>query len=189
MRRIISGFMITFVTVSVYLVGIYLVQTFLGEVLARFFSGYLDQTLAVAVVTALLLTIVYSPIRQISQSLTNRLLFGQHYDYQDVIQKHTQVISNRLYLGELANVAMSHINQVLGIGRSALFILDSDSIEQLNLRTLPAIGTNGVPKTITLKKDTPITQRLMAERRPLAQYTIDISLQFKKRPGVRPPNP
>lgn len=182
LRRVISGFIVTVVTVSVYLVGIYLVETVLGDFLTQTFAGYLNQTVAVAVVTAVLLTIIYSPIRQVSQYLTNQLLFGQHYDYQEVIQRHTQLISNRLYLGELANVAMSHISEVLGISRSALFILDSESAEQLNLRTLPAIGTNGVPKTITLKKDTPITQRLIVERRPLAQYTIDISLQFKNTP-------
>src|SRR6185503_9266381 len=36
--------------------------------------------------------------------------------------------------------------------------------------------------TISLKKDTPITQRLITRRQPLAQYTIDISLQFKSAP-------
>lgn len=181
-RWVISSLILTVVTVSVYLIGIYLVETFLGDFLATTFARYLDKSLAVAVVTALFLTVVYSPIRQVSQYLTNRLLFGQHYDYQEVIQKYTHLISNRLYLGELANVAMSYINQVLGVNRSSLFILDSELDEQLNLRTLPATGTNGVPKTISLKKDTPITQRLIVERRPLAQYTLDISLQFKNAP-------
>ncbi|MBE7556378.1 MAG: GAF domain-containing protein [Anaerolineales bacterium] len=181
-RWVMSGFILTVVTVSVYLVGIYLVETFLGDFLAQTLARYVDKSLAVAVVTALFLTVIYSPIRQVSQYLTNRLLFGQHYDYQEVIQKYTHLISNRLYLGELANVAMSYINQVLGVNRSALFILDSESGEQLLLRTLPATGTNGVPKTISLKKDTPITQRLIVEQRPLAQYTIDISLQFKNAP-------
>lgn len=181
-RRVIGVIIVTLITVVVYLFGIYLVRSVLGDFLAQTLAGYLDRNLTVAVVTALLLTIIHTPIRQVSQYLTNRLLFGQHYDYQDVIQKYTQLISNRLYLGELAHLAMSHINQVLGLSRSALFILESESDEQLNLRTLPAMGTNGVPKTITLKKETPITQRLIVERRPLAQYTIDISQQFKSAP-------
>ncbi len=181
-RRVIGGLVVTLITISVYLIGIYLVRAFLGNFLAMTFAGYLDKSVSVAVVTAVLLTIVYTPIRQVSQYLTNRLLFGQHYDYQEVIHSHSQVISNRLYLGELANVAMTHINQVLGVSRSALFILDSESAEQLNLRTLPTMGTNGLPKTISLKKDTPITQRLITRRQPLAQYTIDISLQFKSAP-------
>jgi PAS domain S-box-containing protein len=181
-RRVISGLVVTLVTVSVYLIGIYLVEIFLGDFLAQTLADYFDPTLAVAVVTAVLLTIIYSPIRQGSQYLTNRLLFGQHYDYQQVIRRYTQLISHRLYLGELANVAMGHINQVLGVSRSALFILDSEADDQLNLRTLPVMGTNGVPKTVSLKKDTPITQRLIVEQRPLAQYTIDISQQFKSAP-------
>lgn len=181
-RRVIGVIIVTLITVVVYLVGIYLVRAVLGNFLAQALAGSVDRNLAVAVVTAILLTIIYGPIRQVSQYLTNRLLFGQHYDYQDVIQKYTQLISNRLYLGELGHLAMSYINQVLGLNRSALFILDSETDEQLNLRTLPAMGTNGVPKTISLKKDTPITQRLSVERRPLAQYTIDISQQFKSTP-------
>jgi PAS domain S-box-containing protein len=180
-RRVISALVVALITVLVYLVGIIVVRVFLGDLLAST-SASLDQNLIIAVVTAVLLTIVYSPIRQISQYVTDRLLFGQHYDYQKVIRRYTQVISNRLYLGELAHVGMNHINQVLGLNRSALFILDSETSEQLNLRTLPAAGGNGLPKTISLKKDTPITNRLIKERRPLAQYTIDISLQFKSAP-------
>jgi PAS domain S-box-containing protein len=182
MRRVISALVVTLVTLVVYLAGIYLVRVFLGAFLTKAFAGYLDRNWAIAAVTALLLTIVYIPIRRTSEYLLNRLFFGQHYDYQQVIQSYSQVVSNRLYLGELANVAMTHMSQVLEISRSSLFILDAETDEQLNLRTLPAVGTNGIPKTISLKKDTPITNRLMVEHRPLAQYTIDISLQFKVAP-------
>lgn len=181
-RRVISALVVVLITVLVYLVGIIVVGTLLGDFLDKAPVGYIDRNLTIVVVTAVLLTIVYAPLRQLSQYLTNRLLFGQHYDFEEVIHGYTQLISNRLYLGELSNVAMGHINRVLGLNRSALFILDSETNEQLHLRTLPAAGTNGIPKTISLKKDTPITHRLITERRPLSQYTIDISLQFRSTP-------
>lgn len=181
-RQLTSGLVVTLVTVLIYLGGIYVVRASLGNVLARSFAGYLDGNLVIAAVTAMLLTIVYTPIRRASQYVTNRFLFGQHYDYQRVIRSYGQLISHRLYLGELAQVATNHINSVLGLNRSALFILDSENDEQLHLRSLAAAGTNGNPKIISLKKDTPITHRLIEEREPLSQYTIDISLQFKNAP-------
>ncbi|MFN8457581.1 MAG: adenylate/guanylate cyclase domain-containing protein, partial [Anaerolineae bacterium] len=181
-RQFISGLVLTLVTVLIYLGGIYVVRAFLGNLLARSFARYLEANLAIAVVTAMLLTIVYTPIRRASQYFTNRFLFGQHYDYQQVIRSYGQLISNRLYLGELAQVATNHINGVLGLTRSTLFILDSETDEQLNLRSLAAAGANGNPKIVSLKKDTPITQRLIEIGEPLSQYTIDISMQFKTAP-------
>ncbi len=181
-RQVIGGLVVTLVTVLIYLGGIYMVEAFLGDALAQSLSAYLDRNLAIAMVTAVLLTIVYTPVQRVSQYVTNRFLFGQHYDYQQAIRSYGQLISNRLYLGELAQVATQHINGVLGLTRSTLFILDSDAAEQLNLRALAAPGANGNPKIITFKKDTPITHRLIVEGEPLSQYTIDISLQFKTAP-------
>ncbi len=177
-RRVIRWLVVALITVCVYVAGIYLVQILLGDLLATF-SGFVDHTLLVASVTAVLLTIVYTPIQQISQRVTDRLLFGQRYNYQMVIQRYTQAISNRLYLDELAGVAMKHINEALQVQRSALFILDSVSSVQIHLRTLPTIGTNGIPERFSLKKDTPITHRLITEGQALAQYKVDISAQFK----------
>lgn len=183
LRRVISGLVIALVTVLIYVASIYLVQIFLGSLLASTFSAWLDPILLMVAIAAALVAIVYAPIRHLSQRITNRLLFGQHYDYQEVIQNYTQVISNRLYLEELANVAMAHITQALQLQKSALFILDSESTYQIRLRTLPGVRTNGIPESISLQKNTAITGRLVDEKRALAQYTIDISPQFKAVPG------
>jgi PAS domain S-box-containing protein len=181
-RRLISGLVVAVVTISFYITGIYLVQIFLGDFLFATFSGYVDQTLLIASVTAVLLIVVYTPIRRISQHLTNRILLGQRYSYQNIIQNYIPLVSNRLYLNELAEVAMGYINRSFGVQKSALFILDSVSDELIRLRTLPVNGANGIPEIISLKRNTPIANRLMTERRALAQYTIDISSQFKSVP-------
>lgn len=182
LRRVASGLIVTLVTVTGYLVGFYLVWMLLGNYLDQTIGGYLDRSLAVALVAAILLAVFYTPVHQISQYLTNRFLFGQHYDYQKVIREYSQVVSHRLYLAELTNTAMLRIDQVLGVSRSALFILESETDDQLTLRTFPALGANGIPRTISLTKDTPVTRRLITEQQPLSQYTIDISLQFKSAP-------
>jgi PAS domain S-box-containing protein len=180
LRRVISGLMLLGMTMVVYLAGLYLVWAFLGDYLTQIFNGYVDPM--VALITALLLLIVYPLIRKTSLYFTSRFLFGQHYDYQKVIRDYGQVINHRLYLGDLTSMATQRIGQTLGVNRNAIFILDQESDGYMVLYTFPALGTNGVPKSITLHKDTPITRRLVVERRPLSQYTVDISLQFKSAP-------
>jgi PAS domain S-box-containing protein len=183
MRRAVMALVIALVTVAVYVAGIYLVEIFLGDFLdSLFLSRILGHTLLVATATAVLLTIVYTPIRQLSQRLLNAVLVGRRYDYQTVIHKYSQAISNVLYLTELADIAMTHINQALGVQRGALFILDSDTDGEYCLRILPALGADRLPATISLSKATPITQRLVHQRQALAQYSLDISPQFSSVP-------
>jgi adenylate cyclase len=178
-RQAASALVVALITVAVYVTGVYLVQMFLGDFLdATFLSHVLDHTLLVASVTALLLTIVYTPIRQISQRLMNRILLGRHYDFQKVIHDYGQAISNILHLTELANAALTHISQTLGVDHSALLMLDSESNGYFKLRILPAPGASQLPESISISKETPITQRLVTERQPLAQYTIDFSPEF-----------
>ncbi len=179
-RQTINVLILALVTIGVYIAGIYLVQIFLGDFLtSTFLINFLNPTLLVAAVTALFLTVIYTPVRKISQSLTNRTLFGRSYNYQMVIQDYTQKINNILYLNELVTVMLTHIKQTLHIQEATLLILDSETPQHFLFRFLPQLGPNGVPRIITLNKETPITQRLAEEGKPLAQYTIDISQQFK----------
>lgn len=178
-RRATAVLAVTLVTIAVYVAGIYLVQILLGDFLDSTSLGRIfGHTLLVATVTAVLLTIVYTPIRQISQRLIDFILVGRHYNYQNVIHSYSQAISNILYLSELANTSLTHIDQALSIDRGALLFLDSESNGGLHLRVLPALGEDQLPAKIVLSKGTPITQRLIDERQALAQYTIDISPQF-----------
>ncbi len=182
-RRIIRAIVVALVTVAIYIAGIYLVQTFLGDFLAStFFSRFFDRTLLVAVVTAVLLTIIYGPVSKISEQVTNRLLFGQRYDYQMIIHKYTQTVSNILDLDDLAGVALDQIGRVLNITHGALFIRDSEIEDQLKFRALSTPYTNGIPDQIFLHKGTSIIRRLETERQSLAQYTIDLAAQFRNIP-------
>lgn len=183
LRRLIRGVVVVLVTVLAYILGLYLVQIFLGEFLLTNFAGLMNETLLITSVTVIFLAIFYMPIRNMSQRVANRLLFGQAYDYEGVIQGYGQIISNRLYLLELAQTVTSHLEHSFGLQKSALFTLEAMLAGQIILRALLA-SDDGDVKMITLQKGTPITQRLLEERRPLAQYTVDISNQFKQAPSA-----
>jgi adenylate cyclase len=179
LRRATGVLAVALVTIAVYVAGIYLVQILLGDLLDSTSLGRtFGHTLVVATVTAVVLTIVYTPIRQVSQRLFDRLLLGRDYDTQAVMHDYSQAISNLLYLSDLANTALAHIGQALGVDRGALLILDSESNGQIILRVLPALGADDLPKSISLSRETPIVQRLISEDQALSQYTIDISPQF-----------
>jgi PAS domain S-box-containing protein len=183
MRRVVSRLVIVAVTVVIYIAGIYMVQILLGDFLASTFLARLfNPVLLVAVVTAVLLTIVYGPVTKVSRSVADRLLFGRHYDFQTVIKHYTQSISNILYLDELANVALSQIKQILGIEEGLLFLRDFESDDQFHFRILPMSATEQGMDAIVLTKNTPIVNRLVDEGKPLAQYSVDISPQFKGTP-------
>ena len=179
-RRTIRGLVVVLATISAYVIGIYLVQIFLGQFLLNNFVGLMDERLLIASVTVIFLAIFYMPIREMSQKVANRFLFGQTYDYEDVIHNYSQVISNRLYLSELAGAATAYIERSLGLQRSTLFMLEAESATHFILRSLLARGSNGVAKTISFEKNSPVAQRLVNERRPLTQYTVDISSSFKQ---------
>lgn len=182
-RRTVRWLVIITVTIALYMVGIYLVQIFLGDFLAAtFLARFLDPVLLVAVVTAVLLTIVHTPVTRFSRNLTDRLLFGRHYDFQTVIQQYTQSISNILYLDELADAALNCIKQNLGINQTALFMLDFSGESHYHFRTLPYKITRQFPETLALRQDTPVMDRLIRGGQPLAQYTLDISPHFQSTP-------
>lgn len=182
-RRTLRGLIVTIVTVAIYISGIYVVQIFLGDILAStFLSRYLDPILLVAAVTALLLTLVYTPIRRVSEQLANRLLFGQHYIYDVVIHRYSQAISHILDLDELASTALAQITGALRLTGGALLIVDSETSDHFYLRPLPAKARPNLPGQISLQKDTPAIRRLKDQAQALAQYTVDISPQFKPLP-------
>jgi PAS domain S-box-containing protein len=171
------------VTVVLYIAGIYLVQIFLGDFLSStMLARFLNPVLLVAAVTAVLLTIVYAPVTQVIRSLTDRILFGRHYDSQTVIRHYTQSISNILYLDELATVAVSQIKQTLGTNEGLLFLLDFETDDQLHFRTLPLSAVDPYPDSIILTKNTPVVNYLVDEGECLAQYSLDISPRFKSTP-------
>jgi adenylate cyclase len=183
-RRSVGFVMALSVTVSIYLASIYLVQIFLGDWLASSgLSRYLDPTVLVAAVTAVLLAIVYPPLSRVTRQLTNRLLFGQYYDYQLVIQHYSRAVSHILELAQLARVALTQINWALPMTKGALLILDAETVTSLEFRLFPGIWDQRLPALISLQKETAVIARLRLERQALAQYTIDLSPQFKSIPA------
>ena len=171
---------VVLITVIVYIAGIYLVQIFLGDFLAStMLPGIVNQDLLVAAVTAVLLIIVYPPIRRVTKTVMNRLLFGQTYNYTAVISQYSQEITSILDLEELSETALSHIKNALRINNATIFLLTSESRSQMHFRTLPNHNKTQQPNTLVLSKDTPITHRLVLNKQPLNQYNIDVSPQFE----------
>lgn len=183
-RRSIRVGVVTTVTVCAYVVSIYLVQLFLGDLIAAIPGSQLfDPIFVVAVAASVLLTIVYAPLRQTTAQLLNWLLFDQRLDPQVVIRGYSQVVSNQLYLAELVPSALRQIHDALSLSRVALFIVEEDSDATIVFSTFPSSDAKDLPRAFSLAKDTPITTRLLTERQALSQYSMDISKQFEAAPA------
>jgi PAS domain S-box-containing protein len=183
LRRTTGIVLISLVSLVVFVAVIYLVQIFAGTLIpAAWLSRVPNRALLIALIAALLLTVVYLPIRQLNQRFARHILSGGRYDYQSVIYSYGQAISNILYLKELAGSSLRHLGRTLGVERGALLILDAETNNHYSLRLLPGMGADQLPAGISLSKDTPITRRWIDKRQPLAQYTLDISRHFSSVP-------
>ncbi len=171
-RQTISYLAITFFTIAVYLLSIYTAQTFLAPVLG-------SSILVGAAAAAVFFTVIYHPLRRITQRVVDRVLFGRRYDLQQVVREYSQAISNVLYLNDLTAIAIGHISETLGIRKGALLLVEEEEEKQIRLRMLPGIGIHQEDVCLSLTKDTPITEHLVEHGQPLTQYAIDVSSRFK----------
>ena len=135
-RYVIRNSFMTLVSIAVYVAGIYLANIIINDYLDTTISSFINPTLLVAIITAIILTMVYTPIRRVSVKLANRLFLGQGYDSQTVIQNYTQTISNLLYLNELSTAILLQLDQAPGVKKGALFIVDTETEGQFNLRSV-----------------------------------------------------
>ena len=171
-RQALNYLVITFFTIAVYLLSIYAAQAIFAPMLG---SGILIG----AAIAAVFLGVIYSPLQRMIQRVVDRVLFGRRYDPQQVVRKHSQAISNVLYLDDLTAIAIGRISETLGVRKGALLLVEGEEEKQIRLRMLPGIGVPSNDVYLNLTKDTPITEHLIEHGQPLTQYAIDVTSRFK----------
>ncbi len=169
-RKIISYSIITFITVLFYLSGI-----FVAEYIFQSGPSHYTTILGIGVV-ALVLAVVYQPMREFTLHLTNRFLFGQRVDYEQILRDYSQSISNILDLERLAEVAVGIIGEALRVQRGMLLLVREND-EGVRLQPIEGMGTI-VPPPTTSTWDSPVMFHLQDVGRPLTQFEIDLQPQF-----------
>lgn len=179
-RHSISYLLITLLTVGIYLSGFNAMQYWFQTV-----PGY-NPLLAGAVVT-LVLVILSQPLLSLVRRLVNWLIFGAHYQSDQILSEYSATISNILDLERLATVAIGLIHETLEIKQGCLFVVqqetDQAGLEFYHWRGIRGKG-EGKPPSGTLSTQNPVAVYLGSEHRPLTQYDIDLLPRFKEMPPI-----
>ncbi|GAJ14405.1 unnamed protein product, partial [marine sediment metagenome] len=139
-------------------------------------TGY--SSLALAAGFALLIAVLFNPLRNFLQKGIDRIFFRETYDYRQMLLSFSDRISNVLDLSELAQSILDPVVKVLHVQRAALLF---PRIESGDFTTqFVQQATTEEPSTkLRLTNDNPIVTWLTTEGKALKRELIDIIPQFK----------
>lgn len=171
LKEFVNFLVLTLMTLVFYGSTVYGLQTIL--------TGTPHAEIIIAVIAAVLLTIFYLPLRQITQNSVERLLFRHRYNYERIIKDYIQAINNILFMKDLVAISLSFIKKNLNIHRGAFFLLNNQDDQNYYFSILSALN-GGLPNTVSLKKNTPLTEQLIDRGFSVSQYTLDVVPEFRQ---------
>jgi len=131
-----------------------------------------NMALASAIVMAVLLTILVTPLRRATRNLVDKLFMGGGYDSARALRDYSAAITNILDLDMLVTMAVGVISESLEVQRGALLLTTEREDGRTEMRIVPGMG-----EVDTLPADFdpngPILLHLQAGQR-LLQYEIDL---------------
>jgi two-component system, NtrC family, sensor kinase len=110
------------VGVVVYLAGLY---AFGGEPGAT--SGELTLRVVIAIVAMAAIVMIAAPVKNFLQERTDRLFYGERYDMRHSLLDFGRTLSATTALEPLLDALVSRLQQVMNVGRIAIFIEDKNS--------------------------------------------------------------
>jgi len=171
MRKGLVYSSLTIFLTALYLLGLFILQTFFQS-----WIGY--SSLALAAVFALLVAVLFNPLRSFFQKWIDRIFYRETYDYRQVLLSLSNRISNVLDLSELAQSMLAPIVKSLHAKRAALLFPEIDSGD-FNTQFIRQ-ATKEEPSTkLRLTKDNPVVTWLATKGKTLRRELVDIEPQFK----------
>jgi signal transduction histidine kinase len=177
-RQLLRQIMLTVLTGVVFLLGIVAAQQ-----AAQRIGGMLGVALG-SVGVAAILALLFPVLRQGLSVMLNRLLFGEGYDPQRILQEYSQGISNILDLEVLAPAAVGIIREAMGVHHGTLVVCEGDSDHEghrMRLRPVPGVGTLSL-QPIVVDAHSPLLASMVETRAPVSQYDLDLLPRFQQVP-------
>ena len=135
-----------------------------------------------AAALAILLAVLFDPLRNLARGLAGRLISGAGYNPAQIVREYSQGISHIVDLDQLAQVVLSSVADLLGTRRGALFLVDPpappDSPATFEVQPVRALGVAALGPG-SLAAEGPVARRLSQEPQPLTQYDIDLLPRFR----------
>ena len=163
-------------SLTIFLTALYLLLLFILQTFFQGWTGY--SSLALAAGFAILMAVLFNPIRNLLQKGVDRIFFREAYDYRQMLLNFSDRISNVLDLGELAQSILDPIVKVLHIKQAALLFPRVESGDFITQFAQQA-ATEEPATNLRLTGDNPIVTWLSTEGKALRRELIDINPQFK----------
>ncbi|MBZ0281724.1 MAG: GAF domain-containing protein [Anaerolineae bacterium] len=140
-----------------------------------------EGNLIVALV-ALIVAVIYVPIRRIAEAIINPILKGRFTDPTTATRRFSQQVSKAVELDQLIRIGTETLNDVLKVRRSGLLLVSDTSSDDGAVELL-IMGGGGLSdareKRGHLAKSSPIYQQLAAGQAPLSQFDMEFSPKYK----------
>jgi len=140
------------------------------------FQKYPEEGWALVVVLAIALALVYQAIRSLLDQVIKEAVFKSGYDTASVAAEYSKSVAQLLDISELAGTIGQTVVQSVEATKFGLLLLTSN---RENSRAEVFVGSGSMP-TVGHRFPTtsPFFEALTTGRKPLLQYTIDVSEQF-----------
>jgi signal transduction histidine kinase len=136
------------------------------------------QTLLFLAVVALVVAMIYVPVRQIAELVLSHLLSGPMTDTTVITRLYSEAVSQEVELKKLIETACKQLNTALKIRRSGIMLVSStgggDGTLELSVMEGGAFANlKGVKGHLPLKGS--VYQTLAAKRTPVMQFDLEYS--------------
>ncbi len=174
--RVIARRGLAYSVLTIGLTTIYVVIILFS--IQRLFHTWTGYSTLAAAGLALLLAIMFQPLRGVIERWVDRLFYRETYDYRQTLLKFSKRMSNILNLDELAENMLYSITKALYSKQAYLLLAESEGGDFVTQFVQPS-ATKESTATIRLRVDSPIIAWLQRDGKVLNREQIDILPEFK----------
>jgi two-component system NtrC family sensor kinase len=163
-RRGTAYFILTGILTVFYILIIYLFNTL-------FIGSRYDRSLVLPFVLAVLIVLLFNPLKDRVQAAIDKLFFRGKYDYQRVLKEISGELASLLKFEHVKNLLLRSISTALQVTRIYLFLYDDD--QRQFLRYASNGGHHHEAERNILDQHHPIVDFFEKNRRPLSKSVVE----------------
>ncbi|MEK6535447.1 MAG: ATP-binding protein [Thermodesulfobacteriota bacterium] len=159
-RRGTVYFLLTGILTALYILIIFLFQTF-------FLSTGSGDSFVLSLVLALIIVLLFTPLRERVQSLIDRLFFRGRYDYRELLREISGKMASILSISQIRGLLLNVIHDALQVERASLVLAEGGVFRLYNGEKPDGEGEPPPGDVI------PLIRFLTWEKRPLNRVAVE----------------
>jgi signal transduction histidine kinase len=138
------------------------------------------EGLSVIAGLALAFAVLYVPVRQIVETILNRLIEQPPVDPAQATREYSQQVAHAVELDELAQATSLSLNRVMGIRRSGLMLVNGTYDDEMELLMIPggSFGAETRGKTVSIPLRGSLYQTLARDHQAVSQFDLEYSPRY-----------